>query len=105
MLLLGVFAWSFNYIRQVLSAKIVGNVVLNLRRDVFGSVMENDMSFFDEHPSGKIVSRVTSDTQDFSNVVTLVLDVASQLLLVLLLVKAPRVPDVRGLLTLLRFAL
>jgi ABC-type multidrug transport system fused ATPase/permease subunit len=84
-LLLGVFAWSFNYIRQVLSAKIVGNVVLNLRRDVFGSVMENDMSFFDEHPSGKIVSRVTSDTQDFSNVVTLVLDVASQLLLVLLL--------------------
>ena len=84
-LLLGVFAWSFNYIRQVLSAKIVGNVVLNLRQDVFRSVMENDMSFFDEHPSGKIVSRVTSDTQDFSNVVTLVLDVASQLLLVLLL--------------------
>jgi ABC-type multidrug transport system fused ATPase/permease subunit len=84
-LLLGVFAWSFNYIRQVLSAKVVGNVVLNLRQDVFRSVLENDLSFFDEHPSGKIVSRVTSDTQDFSNVVTLVLDVASQLLLVLLL--------------------
>jgi ATP-binding cassette, subfamily B, bacterial len=84
-LLLGVFAWSFNYIRQVLSAKVVGNVVLNLRQDVFRSVLDNDLSFFDEHPSGKIVSRVTSDTQDFSNVVTLVLDVASQLLLVLLL--------------------
>jgi ATP-binding cassette subfamily B protein len=84
-LLLGVFAWSFNYIRQVVSAKVVGDVVLNLRRDVFRSVLDNDMSFFDEHPSGKIVSRVTSDTQDFSNVVTLVLDVASQLLLVLLL--------------------
>jgi ATP-binding cassette subfamily B protein len=84
-LLLGVFAWSFNYIRQVVSAKVVGDVVLNLRQDVFQSVLANDMSFFDEHPSGKIVSRVTSDTQDFSNVVTLVLDVASQLLLVLLL--------------------
>jgi ATP-binding cassette subfamily B protein len=84
-LLLGVFAWSFNYIRQVVSAKVVGDVVLNLRQDVFHSVLDNDMSFFDEHPSGKIVSRVTSDTQDFSNVVTLVLDVASQLLLVLLL--------------------
>ena len=84
-LLLGVFAWSFNYIRQVLSAKVVGNVVLNLRQDVCRSVLENDLSFFDEHPSGKIVSRVTSDTQDFSNVVTLVLDVASQLLLVVLL--------------------
>ncbi|UCF97372.1 MAG: ABC transporter ATP-binding protein [Spirochaetaceae bacterium] len=84
-LLLGVFAWSFNYIRQVVSAKVVGDVVLNIRKDVFKSVMANDMSFFDEHPSGKIVSRVTSDTQDFSNVVTLVLDVASQLSLVLLL--------------------
>lgn len=102
-LLLGVFAWSFNYIRQVLSAKIVGNVVLNLRRDVFGSVMENDMSFFDEHPSGKIVSRVTSDTQDFSNVVTLVLDVASQLLLVLLLAVWLLFINVR--LTLLIFAM
>jgi ABC-type multidrug transport system fused ATPase/permease subunit len=85
-LLLGVFAWGFNYIRQVFSARVVGNVILKLREDVFNSVMYNDLSFFDKHPSGKIVSRVTSDTQDFSNVVTLVLDVISQLLLVVLLI-------------------
>ena len=102
-LLLGVFAWSFNYIRQVVSAKVVGNVVLKLREDVFDSVVANDLSFFDEHPSGKIVSRVTSDTQDFSNVVTLVLDVASQLLLVLLLAVWLLFINVR--LTLLIFAM
>jgi len=102
-LLLGVFAWSFNYIRQVLSAKVVGNVVLSLRQDVFRSVLANDLSFFDEHPSGKIVSRVTSDTQDFSNVVTLVLDVASQLLLVMLLAVWLLFINVR--LTLLIFAM
>jgi ABC-type multidrug transport system fused ATPase/permease subunit len=84
-LLLGVFAWGFNYIRQVVSARMVGNVVLQLREDVFDAVIRNDLSFFDRHPSGKIVSRVTSDTQDFSDVVTLVLDVISQILLVLLL--------------------
>jgi ATP-binding cassette subfamily B protein len=84
-LLLGVFAWGFNYIRQVFSARVVGDVVLKLRGDVFESVVDNDLSFFDRHPSGKIVSRVTSDTQDFSDVVTLVLDVISQFLLVLLL--------------------
>ncbi len=84
-LLLGVFAWGFNYIRQVLSARMVGNVVLRLREDVFDAVIRNDLSFYDKHPSGKIVSRVTSDTQDFSDVVTLVLDVISQILLVLLL--------------------
>ena len=84
-LMLGVFAWGFNYIRQVFSARVVGNVVLQLREDVFNSVVHNDLSFFDRHPSGKIVSRVTSDTHDFSNVVTLVLDVISQVLLMLLL--------------------
>ncbi|UCE41007.1 MAG: ABC transporter ATP-binding protein [Candidatus Aminicenantes bacterium] len=84
-LLLGVFAWGFNYIRQVVSSRMVGNVVLRLREDVFDAVIRNDLSFFDRHPSGKIVSRVTSDTQDFSDVVTLVLDVISQILLVLLL--------------------
>jgi len=84
-LMLGVFAWGFNYIRQVFSARVVGDVVLKLRGDVFESVVGNDLSFFDKHPSGKIVSRVTSDTQDFSDVVTLVLDVISQLVLVLLL--------------------
>jgi ATP-binding cassette subfamily B protein len=84
-LMLGVFAWGFNYIRQVLSARMVGNVVLRLREDVFDAVVRNDLSFFDRHPSGKIVSRITSDTQDFSDVVTLVLDVISQFLLVVLL--------------------
>ncbi|MCB0053626.1 MAG: ABC transporter ATP-binding protein, partial [Caldilinea sp.] len=40
------------------------------------------MSFYDEYPTGKIVSRVTSDTQDFANVVTLTLNLISQVLLV-----------------------
>ena len=34
-LLLGVAAWVFNYIRQTLSARVVGNVVLKVREDVF----------------------------------------------------------------------
>jgi len=84
-LLLGVAAWTFNYIRQMISARVVGNVVLKLREDVFDATVQHDLSFFDEHPSGKIVSRVTSDTQDFSEVVTLVINLLSQVLLVVFL--------------------
>ncbi len=40
------------------------------------------MSFYDEHASGKIVSRVTGDTRDFTTVVTLTLNLMSQVLLV-----------------------
>jgi ATP-binding cassette subfamily B protein len=84
-LLLGVTAWMFNYVRQLFSARVIGDVVLQLREDVFDATVGHDLSFFDEHPSGKIVSRVTSDTQDFSAVVTLVMDLLSQVLLVLIL--------------------
>jgi ABC-type multidrug transport system fused ATPase/permease subunit len=81
----GALAWLFNYVRQMLSTRVVGDVVLKLREDVFDATVRHDLSFYDEHPSGKVVSRVTSDTQDFSNVVTLVLDLLSQVLLVLIL--------------------
>lgn len=80
--LLRSMGWLFNYIRQSFSAKVVGNVVLALREDAFTAVMQRDMSFFDQYASGKIVSRVTSDTQDFSNTVTLTMDLFSQFLLV-----------------------
>jgi ATP-binding cassette subfamily B protein len=84
-LLLGVAAWTFNYVRQMVSARVVGNVVLQLREDVFNATIQHDLSFYDEYPSGKIVSRVTSDTQDFSDVVALVTDLLSQVLLVVIL--------------------
>jgi ATP-binding cassette subfamily B protein len=75
-------SWGVNFIRQSRSAEIVGNIILRLRTDAIDAVMKRDMSFYDEFSSGKIVSRVTSDTQDFSNTVTLVLTLFSQILLI-----------------------
>lgn len=82
----GVLSWSFNFFRQKYTARTVGDVVLKLRQDAFDAVLARDMSFYDEYSSGKIVSRVTSDTQDFSNVVTLTLNLMSQVLIVIIVV-------------------
>lgn len=76
---LGALSWVYNFVRQTLSAQVVGDVVLALRQDAFDSVIKRDLSFYDQYASGKIVSRVTSDTQEFSNVVMLTMDVGSQL--------------------------
>lgn len=84
-LILGVIGWGANYVRRLASAEIIGDVVLKVREDVFAATVRHDLSFYNEHSSGRIVSRVTSDTQDFSNVVTLVLDLISQVLLVVIL--------------------
>jgi ABC-type multidrug transport system fused ATPase/permease subunit len=84
-LVLSSLSWVFNYVRQGLGARVTGSVVLQLREDAFAAVARHDLSFYDEQPSGKIVSRVTSDTQDFSDVVGLVMNAVSQSLLVLVL--------------------
>ena len=84
--LLGVLGWLFNAIRLWLGAAAIGNVTLKLREDAFDAVLKRDLSFYDQFPSGKIVSRVTSDTQAFSSVVQLSMDLMSQILLVLLLI-------------------
>jgi ABC-type multidrug transport system fused ATPase/permease subunit len=79
-------SWGFNLIRRWQSSIAVGDVVLKVREDAADAVLKRDLSFYDSIPSGKVVSRVTSDTQAFANVVNLALDLISQLLLVVLLV-------------------
>src|SRR5690606_37782252 len=75
-------AWTFNFLRQAITARVVGDVVLTLREDVFDAAVERDMAFYDDYSTGRVVSRVTSDTQDFSNVVTLTLGLISEVLIV-----------------------
>lgn len=86
LIVLGSLGWVFNAVRQALSAAAISNVTLQLREDAFDAVLSRDLSFYDSYPSGKIVSRVTSDTQAFSQVVALATDLMSQILLVILLI-------------------
>lgn len=82
---MGALSWGFNFVSLWFSARAVGEVVLALREDAFRAVMRRDLSFYDQYASGRIVSRVTSDTQDFSTVVTLTIDLLSQIVLVLVI--------------------
>jgi ATP-binding cassette, subfamily B, bacterial len=84
--LLAALSWLFNAIRQTIAAQAVGDVVLQIREDACDAVLRRDMSFYDEFASGKIVSRVTSDSQAFSQVMTLTMDLLSRLLLIVLLI-------------------
>lgn len=84
-LAMGVLNWAGNWWRRRLTARVIGDVVLALRRDAFRASISHDMSFFDEFRSGRIISRITSDTEEFAQVVQLVTDLLSQLLLVAIL--------------------
>ena len=38
-----------------------------MRKDLFASILKQDIEFFDNHKSGEIVSRLTSDVQEFKS--------------------------------------
>jgi ATP-binding cassette subfamily B protein len=78
--LMGLVVWGANWMRRRLTSRAVADVMLQLRRDAFSAAAEHDLSFYDEHPSGRIVSRITSDTQEFAQVVILVTDLINQVI-------------------------
>ncbi|TFG01540.1 MAG: ABC transporter ATP-binding protein [Promethearchaeota archaeon] len=82
---LNFLAWIFNYFRQKFTAKVVGNIVLDLRRDANKAVLNHDLSFFDRNPIGKIVSRMNTDSRDFGQTVDLTMQVISSLFIMAIL--------------------
>ena len=79
-LLTGFISWGANWVRRRLTSRAIGDMVMSLRTDAFSASASHDLSFFDEFSSGRIVSRITSDTQEFAQVVVLVTDLISQLI-------------------------
>ncbi|MEP7286173.1 MAG: ABC transporter ATP-binding protein [Chloroflexota bacterium] len=79
-------SWIANLIRRRATGRAIGDMVRDLRTDAFKSAISRDMSFYDEFSSGKIVSRITSDTQDFAQMIVLVTDLISQITVLLILV-------------------
>ncbi|KAI4481088.1 hypothetical protein M0804_009714 [Polistes exclamans] len=57
--------FTFIYIHTL--SHIGERVAMKLRQDVFKSIIVQDVAFFDKNRSGEIVSRLTSDIQDFKS--------------------------------------
>lgn len=81
----GFMNWVGNFFRARYSSKIIGNVVLALRRDAFQAAVSHDLSFYDQYKSGRVISRITYDTQELGNVTRIVTDIISQFGVVIVL--------------------
>ncbi|MGQ0603550.1 MAG: ABC transporter ATP-binding protein [Anaerolineales bacterium] len=77
--------WVINYVQRRTIARVTGDVISGLRAEAFRATIAHDLSFYDEYSSGRIVSRITSDTQEFANLTVLLADTASQFIAVFIL--------------------
>jgi ATP-binding cassette subfamily B protein len=82
----GIGNWGLNWVRRQLTSEVIADVILAMRQDAFSSAARQDLSFYDEFSSGRIVSRITSDTQEFGEVIVLSTDVINQLAVALILI-------------------
>lgn len=82
----GVLTYVVNWYRRAQSAELIADVILDMRRDAFAAAAAQDMSFYDEFSSSRILSRITNDTEEFSQIVLLSLDVVNQLTVALILI-------------------
>lgn len=85
-LVIGLATWGLSAIRRYLTAQVIADIVLAMRDDAFDAAMSQDLSFFDEFSTGRIVSRITSDTQEFAEVANIATDVINQLAVAFILI-------------------
>lgn len=79
-LAMGVLSWLANLIGRRYSARTISDLIRILATDAFQASMRQDLAFHDTFSSGKIVSRITSDTREFGQLITLATDVLGQLI-------------------------
>jgi len=70
-----------NMAQQYFTYYSTSSAVYDLRSDVFDSLLQKDMAFFDRQPSGRLASRIANDTQDFGQTVELSANTVGQFVL------------------------
>ncbi|MEQ8673502.1 MAG: ABC transporter ATP-binding protein [Aggregatilineales bacterium] len=81
-----VLQYLANWTRRYLLSLVLGNTISKMRKDAFDAAMNRDMAFYDTHKSGTVISRITTDTQEFGDVMLLTSDVIAQMFQVVILV-------------------
>ncbi len=66
-------AWTDFYYQMSLARLVQGEIVVDLRAAVYDKLQRLSFRFFDDHASGSIINRVTSDVQSLRSFVDLVL--------------------------------
>jgi len=61
--------WFAQYRALYKTSILMGEMLRRVRKDSFETLLKNDMKFYDENKSGKLVSRVTSDSDTISQMV------------------------------------
>ena len=67
------FTFIFNYLQTIILNYTSQKIIYNIREDLFNHVQSLSISFFDKNPIGRLLTRVTNDTETLNEMYTSVL--------------------------------
>ena len=79
-ILLELTGYLLYYVNRRLMVRVISGINQKISTDAFSASMHQDMAFHDSFSSGKIVSRITTDTRDFTQLITVTTDALNSLL-------------------------
>ena len=79
-LLIEIMGFVFYFLLRKIMVRIIAFVIRDLTVDAFAASLRQDLAFHDNFSSGRIVSRITTDSEDFSMLIRLTTDVLASLL-------------------------
>lgn len=68
-----IFAFLLNYLQVYILNYTSQKIIFNIRQDVFSHIQKMSLSYFDKNPVGRLVTRVTNDTETLNEMYTSVL--------------------------------
>src|SRR6056297_3010694 len=68
-----VFGFVINYLQIFLLNKTTQRIIYNMRQEIFSHLQKMSLSYFDKNPVGRLVTRVTNDTETLNEMYTNVL--------------------------------
>lgn len=74
------FQFLTNWLRRRAAVGLIAETTSQMRKDAFSAALDRDMAFYDQNKTGKVLSRITSDTEDFGQVLLFTSDIISQVL-------------------------
>ena len=85
LLAIAVTEYFSNWLRRRSLTRVVARIVAKMRKEAFDAAIARDMAFYDTQKTGKVTSRITSDTQEFGDVMIFTAEVVNQFMSVIIL--------------------
>lgn len=68
-----IIAFLFNYLQVYILNYTSQKIIFNIRQDIFSHIQSLSITYFDKNPVGRLVTRVTNDTENLNEMYTGVL--------------------------------